>query len=149
MLQGGAATWRAIESPNRVKHPDGRSEWLYELRVVNPGRLPIDDIQVHWMFPCDVVRVRHDGVTDLADRELVLGAPVLVGGAERIWKRRLLIDFADKAKLMDVYAEVDFNDMDGARHTNRWPRKPRQAWATRAKPAVAGEGRPGPVIAGS
>jgi hypothetical protein len=62
VIDGVAVAWRPIEAPSRAERPDGTSAWLYELTVVNPGRLPIDDVHVHWVFPCDVVRLRHDGV---------------------------------------------------------------------------------------
>jgi hypothetical protein len=94
---------------------------------VNPGRLPIDDVHVHWMFPCDVVRVRHDGIADDPTNVLTLSAPVLVGGGKRAWRRHLLIDYSCKDRLSEIYADVTFNDIEGHRRTNRWPRSKRES----------------------
>jgi hypothetical protein len=129
VLEGVAVSWRPVEAPSRAERPDGRSKWLYEVVVVNPGRLPIDDVHVRWTFPCEVVRVRHDGITDEPTKMLRLSAPVLVGGGERAWRRHLLIDYDNKDKLIEIHAEVAFNDIEGRRRTNRWPRVRRQPLA--------------------
>ncbi|MEV0134851.1 hypothetical protein AB0H83_41140 [Dactylosporangium sp. NPDC050688] len=126
MLDGVAVSWRPVEAPSRVERADGTSKWLYEIVLVNPGRLPIDDVHVRLQFPCDVLRLRHDGVMDSRTDTLTLSAPVVVGGGERTWRRHLLIDYSKKGDLITTYAEVSFNDIDGRRRTNRWPRAPRQ-----------------------
>ena len=125
VLDGVAASWRPVAAPSQVERPDGTSKWVYELVLVNPGRLPIDDVQIRWKFPCDVVRLRHDGLVDSPTDTLMLVAPVVVGGGERVWRRHLLIDYSNRHDLIRTYAEVTFNDIDGRRRTNRWPRSER------------------------
>jgi hypothetical protein len=126
VLDGVAAAWRPVQAPSHPEEGDGTSTWQYQLVLVNPGRLPIDDVQIKWFFPCQVVRLRHKGVTDKPTSVLTLSAPVLVGGGERTWERWLRIDYSQKANLAATYAEVSFNDIDGQRHTNRWPRRQRR-----------------------
>jgi hypothetical protein len=126
VLDGVAVSWRPVEAPSQAERADGMSKWLYELVLVNPGRLPIDDVQIRWTFPCHVVRLRHDGISDSPTATLTLSVPVVVGGGERTWRRNLLIDYGKKHDLFRTYAEVTFNDIDGRRRTNRWPRNARQ-----------------------
>jgi len=126
VLDGVAVAWRPVEAPSHAERPDGTSKWVYELVLVNPGRLPIDDVHVRWKFPCDIVRLRHDGILDPPTDTLTLSAPVVVGGGERTWRRHLIIDYHHKHDLIGIYAEVTFNDIDGRRRTNRWPRTIRQ-----------------------
>ena len=126
VIDGVAASWRPVHAPSQAERADGTSKWQYELRLVNPGRLPIDDVHIRWVFPCEVVRLRHNGITDEPTSSLILSAPVLVGGGERVWNRWLQIKFDDKDKLAAIYAEIAFNDIDGRRRTNRWPRRDRQ-----------------------
>jgi len=121
-----AVSWRPVEAPSRRERQDGTSKWVYEVALVNPGRLPIDDVRIRWKFPCKVVRLRHDGLTDPPTDTLTLLAPVVIGGGERTWRRHLLIDYAEKKELIKTYAEVTFNDVDGQQRTNRWPRAPRR-----------------------
>lgn len=126
VLDGVAVSWRPVEAPSQVERSDGTSKWLYELVLVNPGRLPIDDVHIQWVFPCDVRRLRHGGIVDAPTETLTLSAPVVVGGGDRTWRRHLLIEYANKHDLSAAYAEVTFNDIDGRRRTNRWPRIARQ-----------------------
>jgi hypothetical protein len=126
VIDGVAVAWRPVESPSHAERPDGTSRWLYELVLVNPGRLPIDDVQIHWHFPCDVVRLRHDGIVDKPTNKLTLSAPVVVGGGERTWRRHLLIPYSRKDDLINVYAKVKFNDVDRQPRENRWPRTTRR-----------------------
>jgi hypothetical protein len=123
VIDGVAVSWRPVEAPSRAERSDGTSKWLYELVLVNPGRLPIDDVHIHWTFPCEVVRVRHDGIIDNPTKTLRLSTPVLVGGGQRSWRRTLLIDYACEERLIEVHATVTFNDIEGRRRTNRWPRR--------------------------
>ena len=74
-------SWRPVEAPSQVERDDGTSHWLYKLVLVNPGRLPIDDVHVRWKFPCEVVRLRHDGVIDAPTDTPLLNAPVVVRAA--------------------------------------------------------------------
>lgn len=126
VLDGVAVSWRPIEAPSHQERKDGTSKWVYEVILANPGRLPIEDVRIRWKFPCEVVRLRHDGVSDSPTDTLTLLSPVIIGGGERTWRRHLLIDYAQKANLIETYAEVTFNDIDGRAQTNRWPRAPRK-----------------------
>ncbi len=126
VLDGVAVSWRPVEAPSHQEHKDGTSTWVYEVVLANPGRLPIDDVRIRWTFPCNVVRLRTGGVTDPPTDTLTLLAPVVVGGGERTWRRHLLIDYAQKPHLIETYAKVTFNDVDGHERTNRWPRVPRK-----------------------
>jgi hypothetical protein len=83
------------------------------------------------------VRLRHDRILDPPTDTLTLNAPVVVGGGERTWRRQLLIDYRHKNDLIDTYAEVTFNDIDGHRRTNRWPRATRQPLRGSASTATA------------
>jgi hypothetical protein len=117
VLDGVAVSWRPVHAPSQIENDDRTSKWLYELVLVNPGRLPIDDVHVAWHFPCHVVRLRHDGIVDAPVDTLAMHAPVVVGGGERTWRRHLLIDFSCKNDLSRAYADVTFNDIDGRRRT--------------------------------
>ena len=112
-------SWRATEAPAAADN-DGTAVWTYELTVTNPGRFAIDQVHVAWVFPSPVQRLRYNGDVDAPNRELQLSTPVLAGGGDRQWRRSLRMDFA--ASLDDTYAEVTFNDIQGKRRTNRWPR---------------------------
>src|SRR2546421_4056894 len=46
---GVVVSWRPIEAP-RQPEPDGTAVWLYEIRLDNPGRLPVDNVRVEWHF---------------------------------------------------------------------------------------------------
>jgi hypothetical protein len=100
VIDGVAVSWRPVEAPTQVERADGMSKWLYELVLVNPGRLPIDDVHIRWTFPCDVVRLHHDGIIDSPTNTLILSVPVVVGGGERTWRRNLLIDYGKKRELI-------------------------------------------------
>jgi len=119
---GVVVSWRPVEAPDHPNH-DGAAEWLYELTVNNPGRLPIDHVVVRWVFPCLVQRVRGSGVLDAPVAELTLGTPVLAGGNSRKWRRRVRIDFGQRGTLPDTFAKIRYMDIDGNEHCNRWPRR--------------------------
>lgn len=120
--EGVVVAWRPKQAPDTAG-PDGHAQWQYIVSVHNPGRLPIDDIRVRWVFPIPVQRTHAGGIVDPPATEIDLGTPVLPGGAEREWSRWLRIDFDHRHLLRNIYAEVSFNDIDGRPHTNRWPRK--------------------------
>src|SRR5688572_13090746 len=86
VLDGVAVAWRPAAAPSQIERDDGTSKWVYELVLVNPGRLPIDDVHIRWKFPCTVVRLRHDGILDPPTDTLTLSTPVVVGGGERTWR---------------------------------------------------------------
>jgi len=118
---GVVVSWRPVEAP-RAAEPDGTAVWLYELRMHNPGRLPVDNVRVDWHFPCPVQR-RRAGVLEPATNTLILATPVLAGGDERRWERRLVMNYAvAEATLPNTFAEVHFVDIEGRSRTNRWPR---------------------------
>jgi hypothetical protein len=120
--EGVVVSWRALEAP---QHPDsdGSAIWLYEVTAQNPGRLPIDHVEVRLVFPCEVRRVHYNGVLDAPVTELTMTSPVLAGGGARAWSRRLRIDFAHHDDLDRTLAEITFVDIDNRPHANCWPRK--------------------------
>jgi hypothetical protein len=122
-LNGVAVSWEAIEAPD---HPDedGTAEWFYRITIHNPARMPIDEIEIKWHFPCEVRRVRYSGRRGQPTEELTLEHPVLAGLDKRTWNRRLRVDFENASKLRHSYSLVTFKDVNNARHTNRWPRVP-------------------------
>ena len=120
-LEGVAVTWRAREHPDHAD-ADGTAEWLYEITLHNPARLPIERIQVRMHFPCPVRRVHYSRRVDEATQTLTLQYPVLAGLAKETWRRRLRIDFAADSELFKTWAEITFHDVEGVEHANRWPR---------------------------
>jgi hypothetical protein len=114
-------SWEPIEAPD---HPesDGSAQWLYEVRANNPGRFPVDNVVVRMHFSMPVVRLRYSGRRGEPTSVLTLRHPVLLGGAERQWKRRIEFDFALRGDLRDTFAEITFRDPKTRTHTNRWPR---------------------------
>jgi FMN phosphatase YigB (HAD superfamily) len=48
---GVVASWQRVEAPRRPD-VDGHAKWSYEIKVENPGRFPIDDIQIAWHLHC-------------------------------------------------------------------------------------------------
>jgi hypothetical protein len=121
---GVVVSWQPVEAP-REAQPDGAGVWLDDVRVHNPGRMPVDVVVVDWHFKCAVQR-RRGGVLDPPTTHLQLVAPVLPGGGERRWERRLVMNYAEAEKaLPGTFAEVRFVDIEGRSHTNRWPRSKR------------------------
>jgi hypothetical protein len=96
--------------------------WTYEITVDNPGRFPIDHVEIRWVFPCPVRRVHYTGQVDYPCTELGLSTPVLAGGNQRRWTRWLRINFDQAKTLPQTYAEVTFYDIERRQRTNRWPR---------------------------
>jgi hypothetical protein len=120
-IDGVVVSWRPVEAP-RGPESDGSGVWLYEIRVHNPGRLPVDDVRIEWNFQCLVQR-RRGGNLEPPTRLLELGTPVLPGGCEHVWSRRLVMNYAEaEAALPRTFAEVHFVDIDDNRRTNCWPR---------------------------
>jgi hypothetical protein len=120
-VKGVVVSWRAAEAPALADH-DGTAVWRYEIVVANPGRFPIDHVEIRWTFPRHVQRLRYTGDADPPTDHLLLNTPVLPGGAQHAWSRTLRMNFADTASLTSTYAEVTFYDISGQRRTNRWPR---------------------------
>jgi len=120
-LEGVVVSWRPLESPDHADDDDD-AQWRYEIAAHNPGRLPIDNVQIRLVFPCDLRRVHYSGRFDQPAPELTLATPVLAGGDRRLWNRRLRIAYNQKDHLTATYAEISFRDIDNGEHTNRWPR---------------------------
>lgn len=121
--EGVAVSWQPVLAPAR-EESDGTACWKYEIAVHNPGRLPIQDIEVRITFPCEVIRVHYDKSTDPPTRTLTMNHPVLAGGERRAWNRVLRIQFDQRHSLTNTYATVGFRDVEGNSSTNRWPRWP-------------------------
>lgn len=125
-LEGVAVSWLAREVPTGPD-PDGYSEALYCVTAHNPGRLPITDVVVAVTVPCDVQRVHYDGSLEAPKRGLRLDTPVIAGGGERLWERRLKIRYDQRALLREMQALIEFSSLlDHERHRNAWGRPPRQ-----------------------
>jgi hypothetical protein len=101
---------------------DGNARWTYQITASNPGRLPIDRVNVRWVFPCVVQRRHSSGNLDEPSNELVLGTPVLAGGASHSWSREVQMPFDNRSLLHETFAEIEYVDIDGTVHRNRWPR---------------------------
>jgi hypothetical protein len=123
---GVVVSWRPVEAPDQ---PDanGWCVWLFEVTVHNPGRLPIDNVEIRWYPATEVCRVRYHGGKDAPTSCLPMDASVLAGGQARTWERRITLPFANKGALDDMYATVTYTTIDNDRRTNRWPRVPRSA----------------------
>jgi hypothetical protein len=121
-IEGVSASWHPRIRPN-VTDVDvgGRARWLYEFRVDNPGRFPISDVEVAVHFDLLVERIEHGNVSGGVSQELKLYHAVLRGGGHRTWKRRLEMTYAEHHKLDSTVATVTFRDVDGHRHSTRWP----------------------------
>jgi hypothetical protein len=125
-IDGVVVSWRATGAP-AAADDNGFADWTYEVTVGNPGRLPIDHVEIRWIFPCLVRRLHYNGASDPPSTELHLGTPVLPGGDRRQWTRWLRINFEEATALPATYAEVTFTDIEGRRRTNRWPRDRRSS----------------------
>ena len=120
--RGVVVSWRAVEAPDHAEQ-DGTAVWLYEVMANNPGRLPIDNVEVTWYLGAPVQRVNYSGREDEAKTELTFGTPVLAGGEVRQWRRRLRFPYEDRdVVLHPAKATITFTTMDGRRMTNTWPR---------------------------
>jgi hypothetical protein len=132
---GVVVTWQPVQAP-RAALTDGTGVWLYKIRVHNPGRMPVDDVRVDWHFSCWVQRRRH-GFLDVPTKQLKLFTPVLPGGGERVWERRLVMNYAEAEKaLPDTYADLHFVDIERRAHVNTWPRSKRAQSRDRGHPAA-------------
>jgi hypothetical protein len=119
---GVVVSWRALEAPDQAG-TDGEADWLYEVTAQNPGRLPIDQVQIWWCFGALVRRVTYSGLVEAPSDRLSLGTPVLAGGEARQWRRKIRFPYdARDAVLHSMYAEITFTNIDGQQRTNRWPR---------------------------
>jgi hypothetical protein len=119
---GVVVSWRTVEAPNQAS-TDGDGDWLFELTAQNPGRLPIDHVQIWWCFGGLVRRVHYDGRIDEPTNRLSLGTQVLAGGESRPWRRKIRLPYEARDTILHpMYADITFTNIDGHQRTNRWPR---------------------------
>jgi hypothetical protein len=128
--EGVAVSWRPSRNPQGPLENDAqeRGRWVYEFIAYNPGQFPISDIVIKIVFALDVQRLHYDGTSDEPNRTIILNTPVLAGGKDRTWERTLLMDFrSGHAALKETSAVISFDDPEGIRRTNNWPkRKPQE-----------------------
>ena len=124
-IEGVAVSWRPPEVPRGPQDVQGRGCWVYECTAHNPGQLPVSDVRVEILFALDVERIHYDGHIDEPTRTLTLETPVLAGGRERTWRRRLLMNYTEShAALRKTTAVISFIDPGNthSRHQNTWPK---------------------------
>lgn len=124
-VEGVAVSWIPTEVPRTAQDEEGLASWVYKFTACNPGSLPISDVRVEIVFALKVQRVQFDGHRDDPVDRLVMVTPVLAGGGERDWRRRLLLNFAEsKDALPRTRAVISFIDPDdpGRRQYNYWPK---------------------------
>lgn len=125
-IDGVAVSWRPIRVPRDPQDAKGRARWVYEFTAHNPGQLPVSGVQIEIHFALDVERLHYDDRVDKPTRELILETPVLAGGKEQTWRRKLLMNYADsQAVLPKTTAVISFIDPEdpGKRHVNKWPKR--------------------------
>ena len=88
----GEPSWRPIRVPRESSDAGGRSRWVYEFTALNPGQLPVSAVRIEIHFGLDVERVHYDDRVDEPTRTLILETPVLAGGKEQSWRRKLLMN---------------------------------------------------------
>jgi hypothetical protein len=121
--EGVAVAWRPSRNPQESLEGDVRGRWVYDFTAYNPGQLPISDIVVKVSFALDIERLHYDGSTERPTGTLILTTPVLAGGQTHPWKRTLLMNFIDgRAALGETTAVISFDDPDGTRRHNHWPK---------------------------
>lgn len=128
-VDGVAVQWTPTRRPNHAED-DGTGMWAYELVVRNPGRLPIRDIEVTWRFSLGVRLLHYDGALDEAVSVVLLVQPVILGGHERRWTRRIVLPFDKDPELRHTTADVTFTTQDGVRRTNHMNGAPPTILAT-------------------
>jgi hypothetical protein len=124
-IEGVAVSWLPPEVPRGPQDDRGRALWVYEFSAYNPGQLPISDVRIEIHFHLDVERLHYDGHTEDLHRTLILETPVLAGGKERTWSRKLLMNYkASGAALPKTTAVISFIDPEhpGKRQENKWPK---------------------------
>ncbi len=115
--EGVAVTWQPKIRPNHAD-ASGGAIWTYVVEAQNPGRLPIRNVTVVLKFPIEVRRAHYDDKLDPSVRELRLGAPALLGGGSRTWRRKLRVPFASRGRLREIQGYITFTDADGVTRTN-------------------------------
>jgi len=120
---GVSVSWNPLSAPDRASR-DGSAVWTYEVVAHNPGRFPISQVEVELTLPLPVRRVHSSGQLGEEGTTLRMVQPVIRGGAERCWKRVLVMDFVIAGdRLEKSEATISFVDVRGRRHTNHWPRR--------------------------
>jgi hypothetical protein len=151
-IEGVAVSWVPSEVPRTAQDEEGLASWVYRFTACNPGQLPISDVRVEILFGLKVQRVQYDGHRDDPVDRQVMETPVLAGGGERTWRRRLLMNFAESQDALPrTRAVISFTDPDdpSGRQYNYWPKHPppagEQGLVQAAKDAdQAGAGAPEP-----
>jgi len=101
-----------------------RGRWVYEFTASNPGQLPISDVVIEISFTLGIERLHYEGSIDKPTKTLSLTTPVIAGGKDRTWQRTLLMNFkGGHAALENTSAVISFDDAEGARHQNKWPKR--------------------------
>lgn len=115
--EGVAVTWQPKVRPKQA-HASGDATWTYVVEAQNPGRLPIRNVKVVLELPIAVRRAHDDKEADPSVRQLRLGAPALLGGGSRTWRRKVRIPFASRGRLKEIQGHITFTDADGVTRTN-------------------------------
>lgn len=124
-IEGVAVSWRPTRVPTSAQDAQGRGRWVYEFTAHNPGQLPVSDVRIEVHFALDVKRVHYDNRIDESTRTLILKTPVLAGGKEQKWNRKLLINYADShVALPETNAAISFihPENPNVRRQNNWPK---------------------------
>ncbi len=128
--EGVAVSWSPSRNPQGPLERDaqGRGRWVYEFTAYNPGQLPVSDVVITVSLTLDVERLHYEGSIDKPNKTLILTTPVLAGGKDRTWHRTLLMNFKGcHAALENTSAVICFDDAEGARQQNKWPKRKPQA----------------------
>jgi len=121
--EGVSLSWQPLQAPSRPD-ADGTARWVYEIVVHNPGRFPISEVVADLTFPVPVRRVHSTGVVDDPATTLRLVQPVIHGGADRRWKRALVMDMETASgRLVQTQGVVTFTDVQGRSSRTTWPRR--------------------------
>ena len=121
--QAVSVMWEPTIAPHRPD-ADGSAEWVLEVTLTNPGRMPIDNIHCVLHFDRPARRLRHDGTADEPSMSLDLVQTVLLGGASRSWTRTIRARFDAEVWLTRAMrATVSFDDRHGRPQTTSWPRR--------------------------
>lgn len=120
---GVSVSWSPLAAPDRGgRH--GLATWTYEVIAHNPGRFPVSEVEIVWTLPLPVRRVHSSGTVGEETTSLRMVQPVIRGGAERRWKRVLVMDFVVAGdRLEDSKAVITFTDIRRKRHSTEWPRR--------------------------
>lgn len=125
-IEGVAVSWVPVEVPRTAQDADGQASWVYAVTAYNPGSLPISDVRVEIQFALKVRRVHYDGHLDDPVDRILLDTPVIIGGGERAWRRRLLLNYAEGVDTLPrTQATISFINPDDPcrKQQNFWPKR--------------------------